>query len=121
MSGTGALMVGSSTGGSKTKAAVLREPLFRSLPAMPGSRAVDQALKQASNQLWDLQHADGHWCGELQGDSILESEYLLLKFILGQENEPALPKIANYLRRLQTSSGGWSLYPGGPDDLSASV
>ena len=24
------------------------------------------------------QHADGHWVGELEGDTILESEYILL-------------------------------------------
>ena len=57
----------------------------------------------------------------MQGDSILESEYLLLKWILGQENDPQLPRIANYLRRLQNADGGWSLYPGGPADISGTV
>ncbi len=28
-----------------------------------------------------------HWCAELEGDSILSSEYLLMKLILGQEND----------------------------------
>jgi len=37
---------------------------------------------------------------ELQGDSILESEYILTKFILAQDDCPS-PLIANYLRRLQ--------------------
>jgi len=44
------------------------------------------------------QKAQGYWVGELQGDSILESEYLLLKFILEQDDDPKLPLIANYLR-----------------------
>ena len=68
-----------------------------------------------------LQNRQGYWVGELQGDSILESEYLLLKFILGQETDPDLPKIANYLRNLQNPDGGWSLFPGGPSDLSGTV
>lgn len=68
-----------------------------------------------------LQHHTGYWVGELQGDSILESEYILLRFILGQEDEEALPRIANYLRGLQNPEGGWSLFPGGPSDLSATV
>ena len=43
-------------------------------------------LRQAVMALRHLQHADGHWCAVLEGDSILESEYLLMKFILGQEH-----------------------------------
>ena len=77
-----------------------------------------------------MQHDDGHFCGELQGDSILQSEYLLMKFILCQEDEPmadgrpafeVLPKIANYLRSLQRDDGSWGQYPGAGADLSATV
>ena len=67
------------------------------------------------------QAEQGHWCGELQGDSILESEFILLKWILGQENDPELPLIANYLRRIQMHNGGWNLFPGGPADISGTV
>ena len=66
-------------------------------------------------------HPDGFWCAELQGDSILNSEYILLKFILGQENDPDLPPIANYLRSIQQPDGGWNMYPGGANDLSGTV
>ena len=44
-----------------------------------------------------MQDQSGFWCGELEGDSILQSEYILLKFIVEQENDPRLPKIANFL------------------------
>ncbi len=80
--------------------------------------------------LLSVQHDDGHFCGELQGDSILQSEYLLMKFILGQEDEPmadgrsgseVLPKIANYLRSLQRDDGSWGQYAGAGADLSATV
>ena len=53
------------------------------------------ALHKAQKALLDKQDADGFWVGELQGDSILESEYILLKFILGQESDPRLEKSAN--------------------------
>ena len=79
------------------------------------------ALKRSLDALLAKQAPAGFWCGELQGDSILESEYLLLKWILGQEHEPELPLVANYLRRLQNRDGGWSLYPGGPADISGTV
>ena len=88
------------------------------------------AHRKAVEALLSLQHADGHWCGELQGDSILESEYLLMKFILGQEDEPmadgrpgreVLGRIAEYLTSLQRDDGGWGQYPGSGVDLSATV
>jgi len=87
-------------------------------------------LQRALEALKSLQHDDGHFCGELQGDSILESEYLLMKFILGQERQPmadgsagwpAMQKIARYLRSLQREDGGWGQYPGSDVDLSATV
>jgi squalene-hopene/tetraprenyl-beta-curcumene cyclase len=89
-----------------------------------------EVLERAVEALRGQQKSDGHWCGELQGDSILESEYLLMKFILGQENQPmadgseglpTLKRIANYLRKLQRPDGGWGQYPGSGIDLSATV
>ena len=88
--------------------------------ALPDS-ALEAALARAREHLWSLQREDGHWCGELEGDSILESEYLLLLHFLGQTHEPRAQKAAEYLRRLQRPTGGWALYPGGPADVSASV
>src|SRR5580658_7526732 len=79
------------------------------------------ALHKAQKVLLDKQDKDGFWVGELQGDSILESEYILLKYILGQESDPRLTKIGRYLHSLQTAEGGWSLFPGGPPDLSGTV
>src|SRR5580692_8725455 len=60
---------------------------------------LDAAIDRATEALLAKQAPGGWWVGELQGDSILESEYLLLKWILGQEADPDLPQIANFLRR----------------------
>ena len=51
-------------------------------------KSLRDSLARGVAALRHLQHSDGHWCAELEGDSILESEYILMKFILGQENEP---------------------------------
>lgn len=79
------------------------------------------ALEAARRYLLSIQREDGHWCGELEGDTILESEYLLTLFLLGRSNEPRFGKAAEYLRRQQLPEGGWALYPGGPPEVSASV
>src|ERR1051326_3278021 len=88
--------------------------VFRSLP--PTEPDVTAALARAQAALLQVQKAPGYWVSELQGDSILESEYLLLRWILGREHDPDLPLIANYLRSLQQADGGWNLFPGGPSD-----
>ncbi len=90
------------------------------------TRARDAAL----SALASLQKEDGHWCGELEGDSILQSEYLLMKWILGQESAPmadgrdggaVLARITAYLRSQQRSDGSFGQYPGSGPDLSATV
>ena len=66
--------------------------------------------------------ADGHWVGELQGDTILESEYILLHGV----SRPGATTACRRLRELHprpssSPDGGWSNYPGGPPDVSVSV
>jgi len=86
------------------------------------SEKTRHALSRATDCLVALQNESGFWCGELEGDSILQSEYILLKFIIEQESDSRLPKIAEYLRRQQrVSDGAWVQYPGGKPDLSATV
>lgn len=84
--------------------------------------AVEEAVGAARNFLLSLQQADGHWCGELEGDTILESEYALTHYFLGRPlDHPKFRKAAEYLRRQQLPGGGWAVYPEGPPEVSASV
>jgi squalene-hopene/tetraprenyl-beta-curcumene cyclase len=59
--------------------------------------------------------------GELEGDGILESEYILLMAYLGREAEPLGARLGKSLYEQSLEDGGWAIYPGGPFDLSASV
>ncbi len=87
----------------------------------PKSDRVRNAVEAARRYLLSIQHADGHWCAELEGDTILESEYVLTMHLLGRTGEARVKKAAEHLRRQQLASGGWSNYPGGPPDVSTSV
>ena len=61
------------------------------LSTEPNVQSLDRiraAVQAAQRALGSLQKKDGHWCAELEGDSILQSEYLLMKWILRQEREP---------------------------------
>ncbi|MEX0745059.1 MAG: prenyltransferase/squalene oxidase repeat-containing protein, partial [Phycisphaeraceae bacterium] len=75
------------------------------------SALAQRTLRMAVDWLFSQQRDDGHWCGELEGDSILQSEYILLKWILDHESDERLPRIADYLRRQQLPDGTWTQYP----------
>src|SRR5262245_4680741 len=90
-----------------------REPL--------STDSLDQALGATRRWLLEAQHPDGYWVGELEGDTILESEYILLMAYLGREREDVCAKAARYIAGRERPGGGWAIYPGGPIDLSASV
>ena len=99
---------------------------FSMSPAPPGTDGdlaarVKSGITAARRHLFSLQAPDGHWCGELEGDTILESEYILARHFLGHGDDPRLRKAGEYIRRKSLSDGGWSIYPGGPADVSASV
>ena len=79
------------------------------------------AIDRARRWLLGRQSADGHWVGELQGDTILESEYVLLMAFLGRERSTAVAQAARYILQHQLSDGGWNNYPDGPMELSVSV
>ena len=92
---------------------------------------LQSAVEQAQHRILSLQRSDGHWCAELQGDTILESEYiLLLHFLARGDDDRVDPELLDagrvaqaceYLRSQQLDDGGWSTYPGGPADASPSV
>src|SRR5262249_47817003 len=80
-----------------------------------------QAVERAPRRLLGLQRPDGHSAGELQGDTILQSECVLLMAFVGREGEDKCRKAANYVLAQQQAGGGWSNYPDGPLELSVSV
>ena len=86
-----------------------------------GVPEVAAAVAKARDALLALRHDDGHWCGELEGDSILQSEYLLLLAWLGRERTPDAAALARHLLSQQEPGGWWAQYPGGPIDVSATV
>jgi squalene-hopene/tetraprenyl-beta-curcumene cyclase len=83
--------------------------------------ALLSALEAGRRYLLSLQQPDGHWVGELEGDTILESEYVLLRLFMGCLDDDRLRKLANYIRKVQRPEGGWAIYPGGPVEVSSSV
>ena len=86
-----------------------------------GARTTGEALSRAVAWLLANQAEEGYWSAELEGDTILESEWIILMRFLDRGDESKLQKAATYLRSKQMENGGWAIYPGGPVDVSASI
>jgi squalene-hopene/tetraprenyl-beta-curcumene cyclase len=83
---------------------------------------LDQHIARATQALLACQQSDGHWVFELEADATIPSEYVLLRHYLDEPiNKELEAKIAVYLRRIQGSHDGWSLFHDGAFDMSASV
>ena len=98
--------------------------LLREQTVQPLERPTDpvqNCLNRATQALLGRQANDGHWRFDLEADATIPSEYVLLQHFLGRRNGEREEKIARYLRRRQNRNGSWSLYHGGPGDMSATV
>lgn len=84
--------------------------------------AIDDAVRRS--QAWFLarQHAsEGYWVAELEADTTLTSEYLMLRRFLDRVDLERERKAVRYLRSTQLPDGGWPIYYGGSSEISASI
>jgi squalene-hopene/tetraprenyl-beta-curcumene cyclase len=83
-----------------------------------GLEHVADGIKRAKDWLLGQQHPEGYWCGELEADSMLESDYIFMHTLLGTGDRGRMERAVNEILRHQNEDGGWSLYPGGPSNIS---
>ncbi len=89
------------------------------LPA-PGGGRVTECMARARDWLVARQDPAGFWCGELEGDTTLESYMILLEAFFGRLGSPKSLDLARTIRDEALSDGGWSQYVGGPAEVSVS-
>ncbi|HWG21955.1 MAG TPA: squalene--hopene cyclase [Terracidiphilus sp.] len=82
---------------------------------------VKNAIARSAEYLLSRQHPDGYWCGELEADSMLEADYIFLHTLLESGERGRLERACTEMMRYQKDDGSWSLYPGGPGNISLSV
>ncbi len=82
---------------------------------------VEAAIARAQGYLLRTQRPDGEWVEELQADTTLTSEYLLLRHLLNAVDPAREARLAAYLRATQQADGGWVIYQDGPSEISATV
>ena len=94
-------------------------PKFGRLDA--GLADVETAIGRSTDYLLAKQHPDGYWCGELEADSMLEADYIFLHVLLESGDPGRLKRAFTEMMRYQNEDGSWSIYPGGPGNVSLAV
>ncbi len=79
------------------------------------------AVDGARKFLFSPQHEDGYWCGELEADTTLESDYILVHTLLGTSTQERFDKCANYIFAIRTKMADGASMRADPLDISASV
>src|ERR1700744_4329848 len=82
---------------------------------------VGGAVERAAAALIALQNPGGEWAFELEADATIPAEYILLQHYLDEIDEEVQAALAQYLRSIQGTHGGWPLFHGGDLDISATV
>jgi squalene-hopene/tetraprenyl-beta-curcumene cyclase len=82
---------------------------------------IDAVIADAVSAFKALQKDDGRFEFDLEADTTISSEYIILNHFLDELEPEIEADLAAYIRRCQNSEGGWPLFHDGPTDVSASV
>src|SRR5580658_10172664 len=106
---------------SKTgvKSGMDRSPRFGRIDAEISQ--VEAAVERSCDHILSQQHPDGYWCGELEADSMLEADYIFLHTLLESGDPGRMSRALTEILRYQNEDGSWSIYPGGPGNVSLAV
>ncbi len=93
------------------------------------AEAAGQAAERAARTLLRLQGPEGLWCGDLLADVTLEADYVLVQLWCHPPSGSAwrpptwsrIQKACATILDRQLPDGGFTIYPGGPADINASV
>ncbi|MCL2760631.1 MAG: squalene--hopene cyclase [Desulfuromonadales bacterium] len=82
---------------------------------------LNDGIKRSQEHFFREQLPEGYWWAELESNVTITAEYLMLFHILDMVDKEREGKIVNYLLEKQTEEGYWTIYYGGPGDLSTTI
>lgn len=82
---------------------------------------LELAIERSRDFFFREQLPEGYWWAELESNVTITAEYIMLFHFMGIVDKDRERKMANYLLGKQTKEGFWTIYFGGPGDLSTTV
>jgi squalene-hopene/tetraprenyl-beta-curcumene cyclase len=87
----------------------------------PELTRLDEAIDRGTRRLLELQRPDGVWVGELESNVTMTAQHLFWHHVLGLRTPDLDRRIGNELAARMREDGTWSIWFGGPPDLSTSI
>jgi squalene-hopene/tetraprenyl-beta-curcumene cyclase len=84
-------------------------------------RDLPEAIQKSQDYIFKDQAPEGFWVDELEADTSLTSEYLMLRHFLGIVDPVKQKKAVHYLIDSQLPEGGWNIFYEGPSNISSSI
>ena len=84
-------------------------------------KPLDKAIERTRDFFFREQVPDGYWWAELESNVTITAEYIMLFHFLGVVDKLRERKMAHYILSKQTKDGAWSIWFGGPGDLSTTI
>ena len=88
---------------------------------VPQTDPLANTLLQSGTALLERQYHAGYWLFDLEADTTIPSEYILLQHLLGTVDTAREQRLADYIISRQLPDGSWPLYEGGAGNISATV
>lgn len=88
---------------------------------VPRTDPLANTLVQSGTALLERQHRSGYWRFNVEADTTIPSEYILLQHLLDRVDKDREMRLADYIISRQLPDGSWPLYEGGPGNISATV
>ena len=82
---------------------------------------IKNIINYCKKKIINDQKKDGHWVYELEADTTIPSEYILMNHFLGITEKKLETRLAKYIKKEQNQDGGWPLFWKGESNISTSV
>ena len=88
---------------------------------VPQTDPLADTLVQSGTALLERQYRAGYWRFDLEADTTIPAEYMLLQHLMGTVDREREQRLADYICKRQLPDGSWPLYEGGAGNISATV
>ncbi|MGV8074108.1 MAG: squalene--hopene cyclase [Syntrophobacteraceae bacterium] len=84
-------------------------------------RRIESAVRSTCEHYFNIQYPEGYWWAELESNTSITAEYIMLHYLLECLDADKANKMAKYLLHQQRSDGSWGLYHGDQGNLCTTV
>ena len=82
---------------------------------------IERAIHRTHRLYLETQHPEGYWWSELESNTTITSEYIMLLYLLGRLDPGRRDSLVKYLYNTQQPNGAWALYYGDEGNLSITI